>query len=404
MSMRDELKKRDGESNQEFGIRLYSNKMEYGLSNKEIYDTYTNETGDNRAESSVRGEFTNLIKGIEIGYEKALSDREGNNIIKELEEKKNEIEKEKIKVRTEKLELNKYKRIDVRNEMLYDEFKRSVKEIDVPDFKPLIINKGNKEGQLGISDFHFGKCFEILGNSYNEDIFYNRMNKLASETIEICRELGISKLHVLNCGDDIEGMSLRISQLKSLQYGFTDQVIKLAKYMVKFLNRLSEELEVVYHHVLEGNHSEIRSFGDRTWTCENMERIIITYITDMTENNPRITVPKYNGQYCSYSILGYNIYARHGHRKINENKVIGDVTLKLKKFIDYVYFGHLHHSKRKTVSLGDTNNKEVIYLPSIMGEDEYSQDFMFGGSKACAVLDVFEENKGIKCTYNIIVN
>ena len=79
--MRDELKKRDGESNQEFGIRLYSNKIEYGLSNKEIYYTYINETGDNRAESSVRGEFTNLIKGIEIGYEKALSDREGNNII-----------------------------------------------------------------------------------------------------------------------------------------------------------------------------------------------------------------------------------------------------------------------------------------------------------------------------------
>ena len=69
-----------------------------------------------------------------------------------------------------------------------------------------------------------------------------------------------------------------------------------------------------------------------------------------------------------------------------------------------MYFGHLHHSKRKTVSTGETNNKEVIYLPSIMGEDEYSQDFMFGGSKACAVLDVFEENKGIKCTYNIVVN
>lgn len=400
----ESFKRLEGESNKDFGIRLYSNKIEYGLSNKELYEIYIKETNDERAESSVRGYFTNLIDGIGIGYEKALSDREGIGILDELEEKRLELEKEKIKVRTEKVELNKIKRLDVRNEMLYEEFKRSLVETDVPNFKPLIVSKSNKEGQLGISDFHFGKCFEILGNSYNEQIFYDRMNKLASETIEICRDLGISKLHVLNCGDDIEGMSLRVSQMKSLQYGFTDQVIKLAKYMVKFLNRLSEELEVVYHHVLEGNHSEIRSFGDKTWTCENMERIIITYITDMTENNPRITVPKYNGQYCSYDILGYNIFARHGHRKINENKVIGDVTLKLRKFIDYVYFGHLHHSKRKTVSTGDTNNKEVIYLPSIMGEDEYSQDFMFGGSKACAVLDVFEENNGIKCTYNLIVN
>lgn len=399
--MRDYLRK-ENESLLGFYKRITDNRKEYDLDYSEWAKLILGE--DKYSSDNARKAYYVVKPMLDSLDESNINNISDNEKIKEIEDKIHELEKIQLKVRTEKLELNKYKRIDARNEMLYDEFKRSVKNTEVPDFKSLIINRGNKVAQLGISDFHFGKCFEILGNSYNEKIFYERMNKLASETIEICRDLGISKLHVLNCGDDIEGMSLRISQLKSLQYGFTDQVIKLAKYMVKFLNRLSEELEVTYHHVLEGNHSEIRSFGDRTWTCENMERIIITYIKDMTENNPRITVPEYNGQYCSYDILGYNIYARHGHRKINENKVIGDVTLKLKKFIDYVYFGHLHHSKRKTVSTGDTNNKEVIYLPSIMGEDEYSQDFMFGGSKACAVLDIFEENKGIKCTYNILVN
>ena len=399
--MRDYLRK-ENESLLGFYKRITDNRKEYDLDYSEWVKLILGE--DKYSSDNARKAYYVVKPMLDSLDESNINNISDNEKIKEIEDKIHELEKIQLKVRTEKLELNKYKRIDARNEMLYDEFKRSVKNTEVPDFKPLIINKGKKVAQLGISDFHFGKCFEILGNSYNEKIFYERMNKLASETIEICRDLGISKLHVLNCGDDIEGMSLRISQLKSLQYGFTDQVIKLAKYMVKFLNRLSEELEITYHHVLEGNHSEIRSFGDRTWTCENMERIIITYIKDMTENNPRIIVPEYNGQYCSYDILGYNIYARHGHRKINENKVIGDVTLKLKKFIDYVYFGHLHHSKRKTVSTGDTNNKEVIYLPSIMGEDEYSQDFMFGGSKACAVLDIFEENKGIKCTYNILVN
>lgn len=336
--------------------------------------------------------------------EENLGNIKENDIIKQIEEKSLELEKEKIKVRTEKLELNKSKRIDVRNEMLYEEFKRSLNEVEIPNFKPIVINSGDKIGHLGISDFHFGKAFSVLNNEYNEEIFYNRMNKLISETVEICRQNNITKLHILNCGDDVEGMALRVSQLKSLQYGFTDQVIKLAKYMVKFLNKLSEELEIVYHHVLEGNHSELRTFNDRTWTCENMERIIITYIRDTTENNPRISIPEYNGQFVQYDIFGYNIYARHGHRKINENKVIGDVSNQLRKFIDYVYFGHLHHYSRKTVSTGKTNNKEVIYLPSIMGEDEYSQDFMFGGSKASAILDVYEKDKGIKNTYNIIVN
>lgn len=394
--------RREDESLFNYYKRLIDNRKEYELPYDELGKIIV---GDDIYSGENVRKFSYIAKPMFKKLEQEIiNDVLDNDVLKEIHIAKKELEKEKIKVRTEKNELRKWETIDARNEMLYDEFKRSIHKEDVPNFKPLIVKRGNKVGQLGISDFHFGKCFEILGNSYNEEIFYNRMNELANETIELCRDMGISDLHVLNCGDDIEGMSLRISQIKSLQYGFTDQVIKLAKYMVKFLNRLSEELNITYHHVLEGNHSEIRSFGDRTWTCENMERIIITYIKDMTENNPRINVPEYNGQFCSYDILGYNIYARHGHRKINENKVIGDVTLKLKKFVDYVYFGHLHHSKRKTVSTGETNNKEVIYLPSIMGEDEYSQDFGFGGSKASAVLDVFEENKGLRCTYNIVVN
>lgn len=399
-----EFLKREDESREQYINRMYSSKIENNLTNKECADFINKELGTNYQESYLRGIYKNYSIGFDDGYEKALNKNSEESLLLEIEEKRKELEREKIKVRTEKLELNKSKRIDVRNEMLYEEFKRSLKNTDVPNFKPIQITQGNKIGHLGISDFHFGKSFEILNNSYNEEEFYKRMNKIANETIELCKFNGISKLHVLNCGDDVEGMALRVSQLKSLQYGFTDQVIKLAKYMVKFLNRLSEELEVVYHHVLEGNHSELRTFGDRTWTCENMERIIITYIRDMTENNPRISVPEYNGRFVFYDIFGYNIYARHGHRKINENKVIGDVSLQLRRFIDYVYFGHLHHYKRKTVSTGVTNNKEVIYLPSIMGEDEYSEDFMFGGAKSSAVFDIYEKGKGIRGSFNIVAN
>lgn len=260
--MRDYLR---GMSKEEFAKAMNDcvDKME-GLNDKDWEEIISDYNMD-ISRDCLRKSFTAPLGGYAIyRYMNELNSSDDEKL-NEIEDKIHELEKIQLKVRTEKLELNKYKRIDTRNEMLYDEFKRSVKNTEVPNFKPLIINRGNKVAQLGISDFHFGKCFEILGNSYNEKIFYERMNKLASETIEICRDLGISKLHVLNCGDDIEGMSLRISQLKSLQYGFTDQVIKLAKYMVKFLNRLSEELEVTYHHVLEGNHSEIRSFGDRTW-------------------------------------------------------------------------------------------------------------------------------------------
>lgn len=402
--MREELLKRDSETKLDYIRRIVCGK----LVDKTIDEDYTELSelifGKPYSSDVARRMFYGVRALLDVLDLEQVNNITETDLLKQLEEKREEIARETIKLQTEKLDFNKNRRIDVRNEMLHEKFLNSAKTIETPNFKPIVTSKGNREGVLGISDFHFGKAFICINNSYSEEEFYNRMNKLAQETIDICREQGIYKLHVLNCGDDVEGMNLRVSQLKSLQLGFTDQVIKLARYMVKFLNRLSEELEIVYHHVLEGNHSELRCFNDKSWTLENMERIIIAYINDLTENNPRITVPQYNGKYALFEVLGHNVYARHGHKRINENKILGDASQQLRVFIDFAYFGHLHHSKRKTVGAATGYNKQVIYLPSIMGEDEYSEDFYFGGSKGCATLDIFEENRGIRNTYDIVLN
>ena len=398
----DDLKRRDNESLLDFYKRITDNRQLYDLDYSEWAELILGEkkySSDNarKAYYVIKPIFDNLIK-------ENIKEITDIDVLEKVKEKECEVDRKLIEVQTEKLELFKGKRIDVRNEMLYKKFINSAKEIEVPDFKPIVIKNGKKEGHLGLSDFHFGKAFVCLNNSYDEQEFYNRMNKLASEVIEICKEEGITHLHVLNCGDDVEGMNLRVSQLKSLQLGFTDQVIKLARYMVKFLNKLSEELEVTYHHVLEGNHSELRCFNDKTWTLENMERIIIAYINDLTEDNPRITVPQYGGKFACYDVLEYTIYARHGHKKINENTIIDKASSQLRKWIDIAYFGHLHHGKRKTVSSAEGYNKQVIYIPSIMGEDEYSEDNYFGGACSGAILDIYQEGKCIRKTYDIVLN
>lgn len=399
--MDDRFKKKDNESKEHYIYRMYNNKIENNLTNKEVANIINKELDSDCQESYFRG----IYKNFKIGYEEALENNSTNNELQELEEKRKELEKEKIKVRTEKIELNKLKREDTRLEMLFDNFKESIIKVDVPDFKNIEIKQNNKrEALLGISDFHFGKQFVSINNSYSEEEFYNRMNKLAEETIKLCKENGITKLHVLNCGDDIEGMSLRISQLKSLQSGFTDQVTKLMKYMVKFLNRLSENVYVVYHHVLSGNHSELRCFNDKTFTFENMERIIITYIRDMLENNPRIEVPIYNGKYVDFDILGYNIYAQHGQKVKNPKLIVGQVSQQLRKFIDVAYFGHIHHENSMTTNEAPTHDCEVVYIPSIMGSDEYSDDNFFGGAKASAKFDIYEEEKCRKGSFKIILN
>jgi hypothetical protein len=135
-----------------------------------------------------------------------------------------------------------------------------------------------------------------------------------------------------------------------------------------------------------------------------MERIIIEYIRDMLENNPRIEVPVYGGKFVDFDILGYNIYAQHGQKVKNPKNVIANVSQQLRKFIDVAYFGHLHHEEQMTTNEAPTHDCEVVYIPSIMGSDEYSDDNFFGGAKASAKLDIYEKGKCRKGSFKIVLN
>jgi hypothetical protein len=187
--------------------------------------------------------------------------------------------------------------------------------------------------------------------------------------------------------------------------GVTDMVIKFARMMVEWLNKLSEVVEITYHHIPSGNHSEIRPFGTKAgqFPKEDMERVIFTYLHDMLALNSRITIPDYNGNCARFNICGFNFIANHGHGIKDIESAIKDYSILYKEFFDYYITAHLHHGEEITVYEGKSHNCEVILLPSIMGSDEYS-DQLFTGSKAGAKLCVFEKNKGHVQTYNIILN
>lgn len=401
--MEDKLKRLPNEDLKQYKIRLFRNKIEYGINPQEIANLINKENEQNYNESTYRKWFASYDEGYQDGVKNNITDDE---ILNELELKRIEIEKEKIKLRTTKVEYNKYLRQDARLEMFFDEMKKSITVVDVPEFTPIMIDKSKKEkiGLLGIADFHFGKIFNSINNKYSEEIFYERMNKLISETIELCKEQNISHLHVLNLGDDIEGMTLRISQLASLQDGMTDQTIKVARFIVKFLTELSKYITITYHHTMCGNHSEIRAFNDKSFTYENMERIIISYVRDVLKDNSRIEIPEYGGKFVDFKIFNYNIFAQHGQKVKNPKNIIAEASQLHRKWFDVAYFGHLHHEMAMTTNEAPDNDCEVIYVPSIMGSDEYSDDNYFGGAKSSAKLDIYEDGQCRRASFKIKLN
>ena len=107
-----------------------------------------------------------------------------DNIFKELELKKQELEKEKIKVQTERITLNQALREEARFELFIEHAVKAIREV-----KPIQINTSintdsieniNQSGLLIFADPHYAKEFKILGlygeviNEYSIEIFEKR--------------------------------------------------------------------------------------------------------------------------------------------------------------------------------------------------------------------------------------
>jgi hypothetical protein len=404
-----DIQKRPNETPLDFHKRLVYGKLVDGTLSDEDYVelselVYGKKYSSDVARRMMYGSRATLDL-IENEQVETISD---DKILKEYELKKIELQKEKYKIQALRLDMDRIIRESSRTELLFEEFINIIKEsckLPPPEFKPLRNQDSRKAYLLSFADAHTGKQFKSITNEYDLDIVYDRFNKLLSETLEIIEENNINHLTILALGDLIEGMCLRTSQLSNLKIGITQQTIQFMRFIVSWLNKLSEYVEITYYQAPYANHSQIRPFGTKAneFANEDMEKIIFAYIYDMLEGNSRINVVECDEKYIIFKIFKYNIIASHGHDIKNVDTFLKDISNKYRIFFDYGFFAHKHSEALRTVGESDTNNCQVINVPSIMGSDEFADELLIG-SKAGATLIEFTEKQGKRKTYDIILN
>lgn len=385
-------------------VRLCSNKDVYNISWEQVKDIINQETGENWGESKYRKWFYAFLHGLEYAKSKNIKSDE---ILDELEMKKIELLEERKKIQVVTNEYNKIAREKARRDMLFEKVLEKVEKLPTPKFEPLVSHTNDKKeyGILGFGDIHFGKIFESLHNSYSEEISKERMTKLIEETVQIVNRHGFNEIVVVNGADSIEGISLRVSQLQSLQSGMVDQTIKFAKFIASWLNELSKFVKVKYIHVPSANHSELRPHGSSRgeFPAEDMEKVIMHYVHDVLEYNDRVEVVLSDRGFVEFSLAGFEFGSLHGHQLKGNKNTIRDLSMLHKKFYDYILVFHFHHGNTLTVGENGVNNVEVLQMPSVMGADEYA-DSLMTGAKAGARFMVFQEDKGRTIDYNIVLN
>lgn len=328
-----------------------------------------------------------------------------NEAVKKMDDLKRDIQKERIKLNTTRVEYNKWLRENARDELIVEEICKSISNLSPLEKPAYIQNKySTKEYCLVFGDEHYGTEFELtdlLGNiinSYSPEIFEKRMWDLFYQVIDIIKKEDINILNVYSMGDFSDGC-LRVSQLMKLRYGVIDGTIKYANFISNWLNELTKYVRIRFQ-MTDGNHTELRMLGQPkgTFVEDNMGKIVKEFIKIRLEDNNNFTFIENPTGYIYDNLAGNVILGIHGETRSLE-KTLKDLSAIYNTQIKYLFAGHLHHSKLEEIGV----NSEVINIPSIIGIDPYALS-LNKTSNASAKLFIFEEGKGRTCEYTFKLN
>lgn len=399
-----EYKKHNNENENQYILRICSMKDKNGWTWEDIAKILNNSLGHDYGESAYRKKYQM--------FSKMMADNE-SNIFKENEYLKNiqnatlDMEKERQKLYTAKIEMQRMIRQQARFEMFYENIRSAIEALPMPEIKfegaPF---NNNKEYLLGIADIHAGAKFNLPTNSYSMEECERRFGVLLNHVVNYVMNNDIGFINVVSLSDDIQGI-LRISDLQLNETSVVEATVFVSRLIANFLNELSAYCYVDYYHVPQSNHTQTRNLGTKASELanEDVEYVIGNYIKDMLRLNDRIVVnTNFGHDYIEIPIFDYNILAMHGHTINNLETVLKDMSSLHGKLIDFIVCGHLHTGKTIQGNERDTYDTEVLMCPSFQGTDPYAFNKLGKSSKAACKLFIFDEKYGCTGTEKFILN
>lgn len=401
--MNEILKRKEHETDFEYKIRLCNSKLnkEINLDWYELVELLNLDCSSDhlRKLSYAYKEYSEYLE------KKEINSVDSYKLLEEIELKKQELREERIKLRTENVERNRFEIAKSRKDLCYEKIADRITTLPVPTLEPIYPNKDELGYILDFSDIHYNAEFKSITNSYSRDIAKERFEKLLGEVFDFIDNNKVNTLYVVNGGDSLQGM-LRMSDLKLNDMGVIDSLVEFQKVMATFLNELSRKCNVRYYHVNSANHTEVRLLNAKagSMSVEDLEKIIVNYLHDVLEENPRVYI---NKEFCQdtiqFNMNGFEFICIHGHQLKNIKNGIKDLSDKWDKKFDYLILGHYHSGIEMVVGEREGYAKEVLVCPSFVGTCPYADKLMVGG-KAMAKIHTFKKKKGRINTFNIILN
>ena len=394
-----DLKKQENENDEQFIWRIcqYKDSGLLDVGWDEVADILNKELGledSPLTEATFRKPYQQAKRFYDAGVFNADSE---DTYLSELRLQKQELEKEKVKVRDERNELRRMLREEARKESYVDLIKRTISEsvIEPLNYQPNNVTAdGNNDLIVTLFDLHAGINVNNYFNTFNDDVLRERMNKYLDKIIEIQNRHQSENVCVI-MSELLSGYihpTIRIENNQNL----IEQFVSVCEYISEFLAELSKHFIAVNVFMAPGNHSRLMPNKDQSLRNENMDLLALPYLRAKLQNIDNVLIHD-NDVDCMiamFRVHNQTIFAVHGDKTSMNN-----VADKLTAFIGFrpniIYMGHMHTNAMTTF-----HDTKCIQAGSLMGGgDGYCLDHMLK-NKPEQIISVITDD-GLECNYDV---
>lgn len=282
----------------------------------------------------------------------------------ELNDLKNEIYKERVRLQDVNREKRNYLREQARFENLLEVLKENI--VQIPQEKEAKISQSyNDRNNIAVallSDIHYGLQVDNNVNMYSTTIASSRLNFWSTKVIEYCQLYHVQTLNIVLCGDLISGL-IKLSARVAQEEDVTEQIIAISEILSREITKINSKISFVNIYGVVGNHSRMNASKEDNIDSENFERLIFRYIELRTGLK---VIDSGHSDYLEFNVGGSSCIATHGHNDKFGN-VVNDFSKVLGYIPDYIYMGHTHH-----LQVEENGQTTVIVNGSVVGADDYA--------------------------------
>lgn len=350
-----------------------------------------------RTEAAYRKPYQQAKRYFEANVFKNYCDED--TYFKELRVQKQELEKERVKVRDERNELNRVIREEARKESYKEQVIRSISEyhgepLQYDERKQFTgILKTDNDLIISCTDIHAGIEIDNFFNKFNEQVLRERFNKYLDKIFEVQLRHGSENAYVI-LSELVSGIihnELRIENNQNL----IEQFLSVTNCISQFLAELSYHFNAVNVYICPGNHSRISPKKEDSLKGENIDHLAIPFLEAKLQNYKNI---KFNRNTIEESIAMFSVrdnvvMASHGD-KDSPNNVVQKFTLLFGIRPSLVYLGHRHKNGLTTVY-----NTKIIESGCLSGVDNYALDLRLNTNPSQTISVITKD--GLDCLYDV---